>query len=99
MLLCICLLTAVVSWAVLLRCRTTNFIHGFPCSCVSIALVRGQEPVVGVVFNPASRELFQAVAGQGAYLNGRRIRVSGVTQLTKALVVRRVDCWGHTEVH
>ena len=55
---------------------TTNYAHGFPWFCVSIALEIDGEVKVGVVYQPVLDELFTAVAGKGAFLNGRRIRVS-----------------------
>jgi inositol-phosphate phosphatase/L-galactose 1-phosphate phosphatase len=55
---------------------TTNFVHGYPFSCVSIALSVNKEPVVGVVYNPILKELFSAVKGKGATLNGNPIKVS-----------------------
>lgn len=58
---------------------TTNFVHGYPFSCVSIGLAIKRTPVVGVVFNPVLGELFTAAAGCGAYLNGKRIQVSDTT--------------------
>lgn len=67
---------------------TTNFVHGFPYSCVSIALVVSKSSVVGVVYDPFKSELYQVVKGSGAYLNSQRIFVSKVTQLKDALVVR-----------
>jgi myo-inositol-1(or 4)-monophosphatase len=65
---------------------TTNFAHGYPCFCISIALVEDTEPVVGVVLNPVSDELFTAIRGEGAYLNNRRIRVSRVEKLSRSLL-------------
>jgi myo-inositol-1(or 4)-monophosphatase len=55
---------------------TTNYAHGFPWFCVSIALEIDGEVKVGVVYQPMLDELFTAVAGEGAFLNGRQIRVS-----------------------
>lgn len=46
---------------------TSNFVHGFPEVCVSIGLVIGRQPTVGVVFNPFRQELWSAVRGQGAF--------------------------------
>lgn len=60
--------------------------HRFPFSCVSIGLTVGKQPVVGVVFNPILGEMYQAVRGGGAFLNGQPIRVSDTTQLSKAVV-------------
>ncbi len=65
---------------------TTNYSHGFPIFCVSIALEREGEIILGVVFNPMLNELFTAEKGKGAYLNNKRIRVSGISGLTKSLL-------------
>jgi len=65
---------------------TTNYSHGFPIFCVSIALEREGEIILGVVFNPMLNELFTAEKGNGAYLNSKRIRVSGISELTKSLL-------------
>jgi len=55
---------------------TTNFAHGFPWFCVSIALEHDGELLVGVVYNPIYDELYTAAKGKGAFLNGRRLKVS-----------------------
>ena len=55
---------------------TTNFVRGMRLSVISVALVNNNEEVLGVVYHPYSEELFSAVKGQGAFLNGKRIRVS-----------------------
>jgi len=65
---------------------TTNFAHQYPLYCVSIAVERAGEPVVGVVFAPYMNELFAAVKGGGATLNGAPIAVSGVTDLIGGLL-------------
>ncbi|MGI8996624.1 MAG: inositol monophosphatase family protein [Pyrinomonadaceae bacterium] len=65
---------------------TTNYAHGYPCFCVSIALERAGEIVVGVIYDPLRDELFAAERGAGATLNGRRIRVSNVEDLNRALL-------------
>ncbi len=65
---------------------TTNFIHGFPVYCVSIALsVRGKIEQA-VVYDPTRNDLFTATRGRGAFLNDRRIRVSKRTQLAQSLI-------------
>jgi len=65
---------------------TTNFIHGFPIYCVSIALqVRGRIEQA-VVYDPTRNDLFTATRGRGAFLNDRRIRVSKRTQLKECLI-------------
>jgi myo-inositol-1(or 4)-monophosphatase len=66
---------------------TTNFAHGFPMFCVSIGLEADGQMILGVVYDPLRRELFEAEAGQGAFLNGERIHVSKVADLQKALLV------------
>lgn len=66
---------------------TTNFAHGYPCWCVTLALEHNGEIVLGVTFDPTRNELFAAEKGQGATLNGRRIRVSETEKLADALLV------------
>lgn len=65
---------------------TTNFIHGFPVFAVSIALQHAGEIMTGVVFDPMRNELFTAVNGRGAFLNGRKISVSSGGPVADALV-------------
>jgi myo-inositol-1(or 4)-monophosphatase len=65
---------------------TTNFAHRYPLYCVSIAVERAGETVVGVVYAPYMDELFVAIRGGGATLNGVPIRVSGVTELIGGLL-------------
>ena len=81
---------------------TTNFIHSYPNSCVSIGLCVNEEPVVGVVFNPISREMFVGVKGRGSQLikvGGRNldeemevqsIQVSTTDALKKALIATEI---------
>lgn len=64
---------------------TTNFIHDMKLSAISVALFYGQTPVFGAVYDPYRGEMFSAVWGEGAFLNGRRITVSART-LDKALI-------------
>jgi myo-inositol-1(or 4)-monophosphatase len=66
---------------------TTNFVHGVPFYCVSLALEHEGKPLVGAVYNPVSGECFTAAAGQGAWLNGKPIRTSQVTELSEALAI------------
>lgn len=65
---------------------TTNYAHGYPWFCVSIALTVGGKLVVGVIHNPMTDELFTAVAGVGAFRNGSRLSVSGRQPLASALL-------------
>ncbi|MBD3892297.1 inositol monophosphatase family protein [Hydrogenophaga sp.] len=55
---------------------TTNFIHGFPVYCVSIALMVGKRLEQAVIYDPSRNDLFCATRGRGAYLNDRRLRVA-----------------------
>jgi myo-inositol-1(or 4)-monophosphatase len=55
---------------------TTNFIHGFPVYCVSIALMVGNKLEQAVIYDPSRNDLFCATRGRGAYMNDRRIRVA-----------------------
>ncbi|HVK38702.1 MAG TPA: inositol monophosphatase family protein [Candidatus Kapabacteria bacterium] len=66
---------------------TVNYAHGIPIYCISIAAVRENEPVVGVIYNPNTEELFTAVRGGGAFLNGVPMRVSTIDNLRRAVLV------------
>jgi myo-inositol-1(or 4)-monophosphatase len=65
---------------------TTNFLHGFPQYCVSIALLHKGVASHAVVFDPNRNEIFTASKGVGAYVNDRRIRVSKTDKLDDALI-------------
>jgi len=65
---------------------TTNFVHGYPCFTISVAVARGRELLAGVVYDPLRNECFAASQGQGAWCNGAPIRTSSVTAVGNALV-------------
>jgi myo-inositol-1(or 4)-monophosphatase len=65
---------------------TTNYAHGYPCFCVSIALEYKGVLEIGAVYDPMRDEMFAAERGQGATLNERQIRVSDVDELNSAMV-------------
>jgi myo-inositol-1(or 4)-monophosphatase len=65
---------------------TANFVHGFPYYAISIALQDGGRVTHAVVLDPVHDELFTAVRGRGAHLNGTPLRVSACTRLAEALV-------------
>jgi myo-inositol-1(or 4)-monophosphatase len=65
---------------------TTNFLHGFPQYCVSIALQHKGQITQGVVYDPVRNDLFTATRGRGAFLNDRRIRVSRRQHLKECLI-------------
>jgi myo-inositol-1(or 4)-monophosphatase len=65
---------------------TTNFAHGYPQFCVSIAYQQRGRVELGVIFDPLKKELFTARQGKGARLNGRPIKVSAISKLEYALL-------------
>ncbi|MEO6271263.1 MAG: inositol monophosphatase family protein [Lautropia sp.] len=65
---------------------TTNFIHGLPHYCISIALMERGVITQGLIYDPVRNELFTASRGRGAFLNDRRIRVSKRTRLEESLI-------------
>jgi myo-inositol-1(or 4)-monophosphatase len=65
---------------------TTNFIHGIPFYCVSVALAYRDELVLGMIYDPNLQEFFHAIQGQGAFLNGDRIQVSKNPSLARSVV-------------
>ena len=66
---------------------TTNFAHNYPFFAVSVGVERDGEMAAGAIFDPVRGEMFAAAAGLGATLDGRPIRVSGITALEDALLV------------
>jgi myo-inositol-1(or 4)-monophosphatase len=66
---------------------TTNFTHGFPVFCVSIGLEWKGELLLGVIYDPNFDELFTAEKGRGAFLNGKRLRVSQRQSLIESMLV------------
>jgi len=65
---------------------TTNFAHNFPFYCVSIGLEYQGNVILGVVYDPEREEQFYAYSGGGAFLNGRKIKVSDSSKLEKSLL-------------
>lgn len=66
---------------------TTNFIHSVPCYCISIALMDGDEVVLGVIYEINLDECFYAWMGGGAHLNGNEIQVSKADKLEDSLII------------
>lgn len=60
---------------------TTNFVHGLPGYCISIALVYKKEIILGVIYDPNLNELFCAEKGKGAYLNDRKLSISDIKKI------------------
>jgi len=72
---------------------TTNFVHGYPQVCIALALFVDKKPAVAIILNPVLDELFTAIRGRGAYLNGtRRLHVSKSQSLKEAVVSTNVGC-------
>ena len=65
---------------------TTNFLHGFPQYCVSIALQQRGKITQAVVYDPNRNDLFTATRGRGAFLNDRRIRVTNRIRLQESII-------------
>jgi myo-inositol-1(or 4)-monophosphatase len=65
---------------------TTNFLHGYPMYCASVALLHHGEPFVGAVVSGSTSEEWAAVRGGGAFRNGQRIHVSDTTRFDRALI-------------
>jgi len=66
---------------------TTNFAHGYPFFCASVALAVDDELTAAAVYDPIKRELFTAERGAGAHLNGRRLKTSSSSRLLQSLLV------------
>lgn len=65
---------------------TTNYAHGYPVFCVSIALEKDGRVILGVIYDPTRDDLFFAERGQGAYLNSEKLSVSTLSNLSQALL-------------
>jgi myo-inositol-1(or 4)-monophosphatase len=66
---------------------TTNYVHGYPHYAVSVALARGNDLLVGAIYDPVADLCFMAGAGRGALCNGQRLQTSRVNQVADALAV------------
>ena len=65
---------------------TTNYVHGYPAYCVSVALAEGDRLLVGAIYDPLSDECYTARAGHGAWLNGERLRATSTREPSESLV-------------
>lgn len=73
---------------------TLNFMHGLPHFAISIGLERAGEIVAGVIYNPVTDDCFVGEKGQGAFLNNRRLRVSGRRMLQEAVLATGIPFHG-----
>ncbi len=65
---------------------TTNFVNGVPHTAISVGVYKDKKPFIGIVYNPILDEMYEAQIGQGAYLNGKQIKVSNESDFQKALM-------------
>jgi myo-inositol-1(or 4)-monophosphatase len=65
---------------------TTNYAHGYPVFCVSIALEKDGIIILGAIYDPMREEMFIAVRGEGAYLNGKKLSVSPTRDISRSLL-------------
>ncbi|XP_031370371.1 inositol monophosphatase 1-like isoform X1 [Apis dorsata] len=65
---------------------TTNFVHQFPHTCISLALIINKSIEIGIVYNPLMMQFFSAKRQKGAFLNGHRIKTSKITDLSESLI-------------
>lgn len=77
---------------------TTNFIHGVPCYCVSIALMENDDVVVGVVYEVNLNECFYAWKGSPAFLNGTQINVSAKSKISDSLLATGFPYFDYTDL-
>ena len=78
---------------------TTNFLHGVPMFAISIGLERDGQMVAGVIYNPATDDMFFAEKGQGAWLNNHRLRVAARRDIGEALVSCGIPPLGRASIH
>lgn len=71
---------------------TSNFLHGLPHWCISIAAERAGETIAGMIYNPINDELFWAEKGMGAFNNNQRLRVSARSDISESLVCTGSPC-------
>jgi len=74
-----CSLTDDPTWIIDPVDGTMNFVHSFPHSCISLAVLYNKVAQIGIIYNPVLEQMYSARLGQGALLNGKPIHVSGQT--------------------
>ena len=78
---------------------TTNFLHGLPIFAISVALEREGQLIAGVVYNPATDDMYIAEKGQGAWHNNRRLRVSPRRNISDSLIACGIPHLGKAKEH
>ncbi|XP_066957646.1 inositol monophosphatase 1 isoform X1 [Macrobrachium rosenbergii] len=81
-----CVFTDAPTWIIDPIDGTMNFVHSFPHTCISVGLWVNKDAELGIVYNPVLEQMFTAIKGEGAFLNGEKLSVSGETELAKSLV-------------
>lgn len=66
---------------------TNNFAQGIPYFCSSVALTKNKKPILGLIFNPLQNEMFIAIQGKGAFLNGSRLTISPAKEIDKSIAI------------
>lgn len=84
-------LTSSLAWIIDPIDGTTNYIYHFNLSCISIALMENQSPVLGVVYNPFTDEMFCGIKNNGAYLNEKRIQVNRTSSVKESLILAETN--------
>ncbi|PSN30886.1 Inositol monophosphatase 2 [Blattella germanica] len=79
-------LTASPTWIIDPIDGTTNFVHGFHLTCISIALSIEKEVVLGIIYNPVLDEMYSAIKGHGAYVNNKRLTASKVEDPSNSMI-------------
>lgn len=75
-----------LAWSVDPLDGTLNYSRGIPLCCTSIALCRGEEPLLGVIYDFNRDELYTGIVGEGAWLNGAPMRVSAIAEKERAIL-------------
>jgi myo-inositol-1(or 4)-monophosphatase len=78
---------------------TTNFLHGLPIFAISVALEREGQLIAGVIYNPATDDIYVAEKGQGAWYNNRRLRVSPRRDMSDSLIACGIPHLGKASHH
>ncbi|XP_064110661.1 inositol monophosphatase 1-like isoform X1 [Macrobrachium nipponense] len=81
-----CVFTDAPTWIIDPIDGTMNFVHSFPHTCISVGLWVNKDAELGIVYNPVLEQMFTAIKGEGAFLNGEKLSVSGETELAKSLI-------------
>ncbi|XP_064641429.1 inositol monophosphatase 1-like isoform X2 [Lineus longissimus] len=82
-----CELTDRPTWIIDPIDGTTNFVHTFPFTCISIGFLVNKKAMIGIIYNPVLDDMYTARAGHGAFCNDKKIHVSGCNDYSQALLI------------